>query len=166
MRRHLTMTVLLTICASVMGTMCTCEDRSTRRRETGSAANRCQSHLKQIALAMHAYLDDYSGVFPPADRWTDAMTPYLMDRVPLACPSDSGGSNGYAFSRALGGKRLSDVRSPTEVPMVYESTAGRPNAADDGSSWPTKLRHRSGNHCAFVDGNVQALKRKPGFAVR
>lgn len=88
----------------------------------------CQSNLRQIALAWHAYLDDHNGRFYRAENncnytfggWVGAplpegervLNPYvgLPRTVPdrkqaqlFACPSDQGGSDYDALSRTAFG---------------------------------------------------------------
>lgn len=123
----------------------------------------CQSNLKQLALGMLMYAQDYNEKFPPAERWEDAIRLYVKNFQIFTCPAVPSQEHGYAFNRALSGKSLGGVPRPAETILVYESAAGQKNAADDGSSWPEPPRHGTSNGCAYADGHVKLMPSKPTF---
>jgi prepilin-type processing-associated H-X9-DG protein len=126
----------------------------------------CQSNLKQLALGMLMYAQDYDECFPPADRWSDVIYPYIKNWGILKCPGDPKHEYGYAFNRALSFKRLGEIPRPAETPLLFDSTLGKKNAADEGISWPSGGRHSGGNSCAFTDGHVKWFREKPDFALQ
>jgi len=128
-----------------------------------AAAQACQSNLKQIALAFLMYEQDYGDTLPPAGRWSQVIEPYIRNSQVFACPGVPGSTQGYAFNSNLSGKKLQDVRSPAEIALVFDSSAGQANAADAGQSWPTPGRHDGRNNCAFADGHVKASASPPSF---
>ncbi len=69
-----------------------------RAREKARQAS-CESNLKQIALAIHMYTQDYDGDFPahwiidnsvsPAyECWPDVVQPYIKNSQVFICPSN------------------------------------------------------------------------------
>ena len=135
-----------------------------RARERAQQAS-CLSNLKQLALAALMYAQDHDEVFPRADNWCDAISPYMKNDEIFKCPSDPEHDYGYAFNRNLSGKRLGEIRRPAETVLIFDSTAGKKNAADTGQSWPAGGRHNGGNNCAWADGHVKWLKEKPDFSL-
>ena len=83
-----------------------------RSRESARRAS-CQSSLKQTALGILAYLEDYGGKWPlargdgipndPGFGWAGSTQPYLKCTQILRCPGDFSPQSG-----ATGGKGFSD----------------------------------------------------------
>ena len=46
----------------------------------------CQSNLKQIAIAMQQYVQDYGGVYPPSINWENAAYSYTKTVQVVRCP--------------------------------------------------------------------------------
>jgi prepilin-type processing-associated H-X9-DG protein len=126
----------------------------------------CASNLKQLAIGMLMYAQDYDEHFPPAERWSELIYPYVKNEQVFRCPGDPKLECGYAFNRALSGKRLAEITRPAETPLLFDSKTGKRNAADDGRSWPSPGRHNDGNDCAFADGHVKWFREKPSFALQ
>jgi len=142
------------------------EAAQTRLGEARERAQQsaCLSNLKQLALATLMYAQDYDEVFPPADKWCDGVMPYLRNEELFKCPSDPQHDYSYAFNRNLGGKRLGQIPRPAETVLIFDSTAGKKNAADAGESWPEEGRHNGGNNCAWADGHARWTQEKPDFS--
>lgn len=120
----------------------------------------CQSNLKQMTLAVHAYVQDYDGVFVPTSNyadifngvpgtfvWTRLLDPYMKSQQVMTCPSDVPSKNfpwaqgrvSYVYNLQLTpytggvarGRNESTIISPTRVLMFCE-----PDTALDGN-YPT-----------------------------
>lgn len=125
----------------------------------------CQRNIQRLAMAVLMYAQDYEEVFPPADTWMDVTSIYLPADDYLKCPVDSH-AHSYAFNRAVSKLAMARINRPGDTVLVFESTAGRRNAADSGASWPRAGRHGGGNHCAYADGHVKLLRDKPDFSLK
>lgn len=84
-----------------------------RARENARRTS-CQSNLKQIALGIFMYKQDYDEIFPKrninaASRttatnpygWADALNPYLKNTQIFKCPSSSAGNAGVGDESGL-----------------------------------------------------------------
>lgn len=126
----------------------------------------CQSNLKQLALGMAMYVQDYDERFPPTDRWSDMIYPYVRNRGILACPSVPERKFGYAMNRNLDRMPLQRIARPAGAALFFDSSAGKANASDSGQSWCQPLRHGTGNNVAFVDGHIRLEQQLPNFDPR
>ncbi len=127
-------------------------------------SNKCLSRLKQLALAMRMYLNDWDGRFPPADRWCDALRPYVVDEKVFTCPvvEREGKRWGYAMNWKLSRRHLSEVENLARTVVIYETSRLVKNACGDGRDLPPEGRHKGWNGFAFVDGHVQMLHSATG----
>jgi prepilin-type processing-associated H-X9-DG protein len=119
----------------------------------------CQSHLRQLGTVVTMYVQDYDGRLPLRESWTDAAFPYSKTESILSCPSAPSLKYGYAYNLALDRKLEKQVRRPEEMPLFFDSTLGRRNAADLLESFAP--RHTGTGVVAFLDGHVKAVKTPP-----
>lgn len=73
------------------------------------------NHLKQLGLAARMYSTDHADTFPPAERWTETLRPFLgpgADQV-LRRPANAGAACGYGYNQAVAGKKESEVDPDT-----------------------------------------------------
>jgi prepilin-type processing-associated H-X9-DG protein len=115
----------------------------------------CSSNVKQVLLALHQYAQDHGGKLPEGATWTDGAQPYLRNAEVFRCPARPEAACGYALNARLAGKDLKDVNNPGETVLLFESTAGVRNAADEGTSLAS--RHEGGVLVGYADGHVQWL---------
>jgi prepilin-type processing-associated H-X9-DG protein len=125
-------------------------------REKARTAS-CQSNLKQISLAVLMYCQDYDERLPMSHNWTDATYAYVRNQSLHYCPS-APSQYGYAYNANLGGREMVKIRAPAELVALFESTAGRANAADGGTSLARPGRHSGGDNIGFVDGHVKWMR--------
>ena len=129
----------------------------SQARESARTAS-CASNLKQLSLGALMYSQDYDDVFPDSKQWAEAISPYVKNNALLTCPSVQKGSEpayGYAMNRATSRVKLSKVRTPATVPMLYDSTNLIRNATDSFTSLPNPGRHGKVNNVAYLDGHVK-----------
>lgn len=115
-----------------------------RARENARRAS-CQSNLKQIALGMHMYIQDYDEHYPgaymdPIGIWPGLVFPYVKSNQIFTCPSrsnikvvsytsgDSGYSYNLMFTRKAGGANylpfyatLSDVEKSAQTIIFQDA---------------------------------------------
>ncbi len=131
------------------------------------------SNLKQISLAMIIYVQDHDEKYPAAERWVDAITPYLVgtsetqarkQQILMSLFHDPSAPDSqkwsYAFNRNLSGLSLAHVDNPSITVCLFESNANAKNAADTGESIPRPGRHSGGNDYALADGHVKWVPDK------
>jgi prepilin-type N-terminal cleavage/methylation domain-containing protein/prepilin-type processing-associated H-X9-DG protein len=98
-----------------------------RARENARRAS-CQSNEKQIALAIHQYIQDYDERFPamvridspPRPYWYQVLDPYLKSQQVLVCPSQKA-TNYFAY---IGSGSYDTIRVTYGVNDGYNYTSG------------------------------------------
>lgn len=126
------------------------------------------SNLKQISLAMIMYVEVHDERFPPAGKWVDAITPYLVGsgstpaekaRIMASLFHDPSAPDSqkwsYAFNSNLSGLSLAHIDNPATTVLLFESNAGVKNASDTGESIPRPGRHSGGTDYALADGHCK-----------
>jgi prepilin-type processing-associated H-X9-DG protein len=131
----------------------------TKARERAHEAT-CMSNMRQLALAMMQYAQDWDEKLPPANRWRDAIKAYVKNDGVFRCPSDPDKTHpcSYAMNRRLSGQPLSRFKNPESIVLLFESTdtTENPNSFGEG----LVLRHNGKVCFAFLDGHVE-LKEPP-----
>jgi len=127
----------------------------TQAREKARIAA-CVSNQLQIARALQMYAAD-NDVLPAASQWTDKVRPYLRNDYIFACPSAKQLKCGYAFYRPLSGRKVATILNPATVPMLFDSSQGQFNYADEGQS--LDLCHLNSAVISFADGHVRWFKK-------
>jgi prepilin-type N-terminal cleavage/methylation domain-containing protein/prepilin-type processing-associated H-X9-DG protein len=142
----------------------------------------CASNVKQIALAMLMYAQDYDEKFPPqfgpqaSLDWPVPLEPYVKNAQLFGCPSGSppwqhmeigGVWIAYGFNcYYLGLKPLATVQDTAGTAMAADSTGdnriGPDKAVRDanyGAGCPHQIvaRHHERFNAAFVDGHVKTM---------
>jgi len=141
----------------------------------------CQSNLKQIALGIAQYVQDYDLKLPPAIiggesyGWALAVAPYLKGRNLFDCPSDKhlhnadpreAGYTDYWYNSNMPGARQNRMKSPWRVLLMGDGDGGyiasnaRYAINTLPESWITTFgsparRHLDGANYAFADGHVK-----------
>lgn len=105
----------------------------------------CQSHLKQLCLALPMYAADHGDLCPPHEDWARALQPYYKQADILRCPAAPEVEIGYGYAKYLAERRLSSVPRPAETYALWD--------AAEGGSAPA-FRHSDGLNVAFADGHV------------
>jgi prepilin-type processing-associated H-X9-DG protein len=121
----------------------------------------CLSNLRQLALAVIMFAQDYSQHLPNAAAWMDSLDPYLRSaKTLLHCPSDIGHEYSYALNSAVAGKSIGSFDDPVNTVLLFESNSGRKNASDPMTSLCDPPRHGNGNNFAFLDGHAKFVPKQ------
>ena len=100
-------------------------------QQRGSKRCMCQSNLRQIALGIKQYAQDYNEKFPPAILdgntygWADTVQPYIRNEQVFQCPNEPSsatpptfpGYTDYFYNSNLAG-RAELVTDTVEVPIA------------------------------------------------
>ena len=127
----------------------------------------CQSNLKQIALGIAQYTQDYDEKYPLAKPWIDIVQPYVKSEAIFNCPSIPKGKRyGYAYNSKLSNKPGQAIFSISQTVSVYETSVLKRNAYGIGEN--PAFRHFGGANYAFADGHVKwmAKSRIPSFKLK
>jgi len=130
-----------------------------READHGDPESVCARNLKQLALAMLMYAQDYDDRLPPAAVWMDSLEPYVKDLEPLLrCPRDTRPYS-YAMNSGLSGARSTVIREANKVVMLFESDSGRRNASGllTIADLADPRRHDGGLFFAFAGGRVRGF---------
>lgn len=133
----------------------------TQAREKAKTVS-CMSNQSQIARALQMYAAD-NDVLPAASQWADKVKPYLRNDHLFVCPSAKQLRCGYAFYRPLSNRKVSSISNPAAVPMIFDSSKGQFNYADEGQS--LDFRHLNGSVISFVDGHLKWFKESEAKAL-
>jgi len=125
-------------------------------------ARSCRENLRQLGAAMRRYLSDHERRLPPADRWAEELAPYLKGGDAWYCPQCSPRAHSYAMNRRVADCDAGDEKLWGKV-LLFESGAGRKNAADAGESLCSPARHKGGNYFLLVDGRIVQSDTPPSF---
>lgn len=131
----------------------------------------CMSNIKQNAMTILVYSQDYDEHFPPGRNWMtriDSYFPKGSDRSSLHCPEaaplqqpDWQTRFGYAYDSRLSSKAMAKIDGPEKTWMLYDSTNLSRDATDPGVS--LAYRHIRQANVSMTDGHVTRI-RKAGDA--
>ena len=116
----------------------------------------CRANVKQMAMAMEMYAADYEDRLPPAERWHEVLSPYLMNTNVYICPARPDLPRGYAMNARLSAAPRSAVVGEGQAPLLFETDVRRPRAA--GSPADAAYRHPGGAFFGYADGSVGLRK--------
>jgi prepilin-type N-terminal cleavage/methylation domain-containing protein/prepilin-type processing-associated H-X9-DG protein len=151
-----------------------------RARENARRSS-CSSNLKQIALGIFQYTQDYDERLPRlngAPFWAETLQPYLKSTQIYQCPSESMGPNidptqagylDYFYNERMNGSSgvantLASFTAPAVTIMNGDGPAADANKylCDVDQTWtptePYANRHLDGSNFAFADGHVKWYK--------
>lgn len=119
-----------------------------------SNASHCHSNEKQLALALFTYAQDYNEHFPPSNRWSEAIVPYLNGTSDTyKCPAAETPAS-YGMNSLNGGIGEEKINDPAATVLLFEADAAKRSFAG-GPRDVAKNRHSGGSNVAFADGHVK-----------
>ena len=121
------------------------------------------SNLKQLAMAMLLYSEDYDGQLPPDSQWRDAIRPRKNATFgKLRCRLAKWQPWTYAMNRFLSGAKA-QVSEPDAIVLLFDSVPGEKNAA----AGPEKLAFRHGGRTtvAFLSGHAKAMTKEKALSL-
>ena len=121
----------------------------------------CLSNLKQMATGAMMYIQDHDGKLPDANKWVDALMPYLKNEAVFKCPGAPHLECGYAMNAVLSGGDLKELREPSQMVLFFDSHVGTRNAAGGREAVCDPGRHEGGNCYAYADGHAKWLAEIP-----
>lgn len=121
------------------------------------------SNMKQLCLAMLMYGTDWDNSLPPADKWSDALMPYIGNDELLRCPLVPDLDCGYAFNEALDSGKLDDVADPAGTVVLFTSNLGTRNAVGGVDAVADPPRTPTGNIYGYMDGHASIDDEIPNF---
>ena len=133
----------------------------------------CVRNLETLGMAAMVYAEEYDETYAPAGTWNDTLRPYIIRSAntgrprndPFRCPEAPNSLHGYAYYGGLSGILTARVERPSETPMLYDSTANQPSAADMLVSFaPRHAGPSDGSKIGvvtFADGHVSTKAALP-----
>ncbi len=118
------------------------------------------SYMKQIGLGLVMYAGDFDDRLPDADKWMDAINPYIVNERRLVDPTlkePKPGQYGFAFYLPLSRIDSEKVLNHDQVPLAFQSSDLRRNAAGDLSLLPKPPRSDDMNAVVFLDTHVKRM---------
>lgn len=114
-------------------------------------------NMRAIANGMLLYVSDHDDVYPPANRWMDALTPYVPNPNVFVSPAfvNRADEYGYAFNAALAGTSSHEDVDPYNTILVFDSTDLSRNATAPTSTLPNPPRYGVTNTISYANGRVQ-----------
>jgi prepilin-type processing-associated H-X9-DG protein len=152
-------------------------------RGTGDRLTTCQGKLKQTALGVMQYVQDYDEKYPIISSgpvksnygWVQNIDPYVRSRELFSCPLDrhplgndakKARYTDYWYNRNLNGVELAKVSEPARTLLMGDGDGNSPQSNARYSldtlpkSWKTikgspATRHEKGANYSFADGHVK-----------
>jgi hypothetical protein len=118
----------------------------------------CMNNVHELTVAVMNYSADNKGRLPPPDSWPEAIKFRLGDDTVLVEPGAADQGRAYAMNAALAGKRMEDIRRPSQTVMIFECAPGAPPAGGpDGLL--RKPHHPRGYVIGFCDAHVEIVAK-------
>jgi len=131
------------------------------RRYNNAIQVNCESNVRQLALGVVMYLQDYDERYPLTNTWNDAITPYTRHESIFHCPSVEEEAEEklptYAMNRRLTALPADSIEQ-MDIVMLFDSLPGK-NLAGGTGLFPAPLRHGAGrgNTIGYLDQHVKLV---------
>lgn len=120
----------------------------------------CRGSMRALMQAMQLYMTGTHGVYPPAERWRDLLSPHSDESSTIQCPAATNPHCSYAYNSALSHVMYDNLQNPAETIVIFESDAGW-NAAGGPELLPEEHRHLyAADNYGLADGIVRTISRK------
>ena len=110
----------------------------------------CKSNLKQYALGLLMYQQDYDEMMPPMakpEQVQNRVMPYIKNRTIVSCP-ESGAA--YLPNPALKYQRQASIAAPATTMMLRDA---KPHSIEGKDVW----------NVAYADGHVSQVQKEPAL---
>jgi prepilin-type processing-associated H-X9-DG protein len=121
------------------------------RQEESTRMMECASRLKQLDIALTAYLDAHGGQLPDASQWHELLSPYVKDPSVFRCPSDHTGRYSYAMNSAIDPDLAAN---PVDLVLIFEC---KPSSPQSGGKELLDPRHSGGCNVLFPDLHIEVV---------
>jgi prepilin-type processing-associated H-X9-DG protein len=112
-----------------------------------ASAHECMMNQKMLALGAMQFAQDWDDKFTfKADKYPEALRPYLRNDQILHCPDDRSGALSYTFNKNLENLLLARIAQPAQTVMFYEGKNGQ-----------LEFRHDNRASVCFADGHVELV---------
>lgn len=112
-----------------------------------ASAFSCVTNLKQIGLGTMQFLQDWDEKFAlKADKYQEALMPYIRNEQIFHCPDDKSGALSYSFNAKLENLTQAQITVPSQIVMIYEGKNGQ-----------LEFRHNNRAGIAFADGHYKLV---------
>ena len=157
-RNVVALVTLASVC--VWGTPMGFETFQAANMSARSAA--CHGNLRQLAMGMLQYAEDYDRTLPPSSKWFDLSPP--ASKRNLTCSLWQGVGTGYAMSEKLSARGLPHIQQPAHAALLFDADVPGWKAATrsaelaspprHGTRWPFFGGQPLHNNVAYADGHV------------
>jgi len=130
----------------------------------------CEQNLKVMGIKLLLeYPANHEGRLPDSNDWVKAVEKYAFDNFRCHIDSDKTHPVSYAMNAALSNVKLSEIRNPSQVILIYETTSKDSNPHGLGEDLVSLGRDKVGvgrhhtigyrfNYYLMADGTVRAPK--------
>ena len=122
-------------------------------------ATSCLSNVKQLAIASQLYAQDFDGQFDDASSWQQSVLAYTKEQAIFTCPTvrSQGKEGGYAMNSSLSRGRVSSLKDPQTIPLIFEVDPGSASSQDPAVML-NQARHNGTVSVAYADGHAAGVK--------
>ena len=133
--------------------------------ESAKIRTLCQSNLRALAHAQLAYAADYDDRLCLTEHWMDSTSRYLSSaaRQPSVwhCPSVAADAGGYAMSRSLAGRIVSQIDNPREEVLLFETAVTGRNISGGNEIELDAARINHADRICIATVNGKAWFKRP-----
>ncbi len=113
-----------------------------------------QADLKQLALAVMMYVQDWDMTLP-GETWAEDVENYVKDAEVFARGDLA---VGYAMNEKLPGAKLNKIPDPVATVLFFESNVGGANPLGGADDMAEEALQDGFIYMAFLDGHVEAVE--------
>ena len=108
------------------------------------------------------YSEHYDELLPQSSKWVDLTLDFSGDEDVYHCSvlRRDQGEYGYAMLDSLSKVKRTQIESPQDRVLLFESVNLTRNAHERKINFPTPARHGV-NNVAYLDGHVRAVRPSP-----